>query len=287
MSTLDARLHAYRVDLADARLEGKVEAARFVTGEIAHVAVPVADVCRKPSKNSSIDTQFLFGQDVTVFDRADGYAWVQGMTDGYVGYIAESELDAGRAPVTHVIKAPRTFVYSDADLRSPRLHPLSMGSRIDVAGTTEKRGTQYGILSTGGAVILGHLSADGEVAQDYVSAAERLLETPYLWGGTSGFGIDCSGIVQLSLAMAGRPFLRDTDMQERLGDDIDAGSHLENIRRGDLVFWRGHVAILQDATRIIHANGHTMSVASEPLAEAIARIAYLYGQPTAFRRVVG
>jgi cell wall-associated NlpC family hydrolase len=138
------------------------------------------------------------------------------------------------------------------------------------------------LTSDGEALISEHLQPVREPAPDYVSVAELFLNTPYLWGGTTGFGIDCSGLVQTSMMMAGRKALRDTDMQEAsLGVEIDPDYGL---RRGDLVFWKGHVAIMTDPRMMIHANGHTMMVSREPLADAVARIGYLYGQPTRYRR---
>ncbi|MGN6535155.1 MAG: peptidase P60, partial [Mesorhizobium sp.] len=157
MTVRDRRLHAFRSDLADKRLEGEVEAARFVTGRPARIAVPVADVRREPRPDSGIDTQFLFGDDVTVFDEAAGFAWVQGARDGYVGYVATSAL-AGRdhAP-THLVSVPRTFLYPGPDLRFPPSGRLSLGSTVTVTGNAETRGTAYAVLESGEAVIARHL----------------------------------------------------------------------------------------------------------------------------------
>ncbi|MGN6307270.1 MAG: C40 family peptidase [Mesorhizobium sp.] len=285
MTVRDRRLHAFRTDLADKRLEGEVEAARFVTGRPARIAVPVADVRREPRPDSGIDTQFLFGDDVTVFDEAAGFAWVQGARDGYVGYVAASALTGRDYAPTHLVSVPRTFLYPGPDLRFPRGETLSMGSALTVAGTAETRGTTYALLPSGEAVVAGHLTPLGENAADYVAVAEQFENTPYLWGGVSGFGIDCSGLVQLAMRMAGRDVLRDSDMQANgLGAPLDPGEDHAGLRRGDLVFWKGHVAIMLDADTMIHANGHTMLVSREGLREAVQRIGYLYGGPTGFRR---
>jgi len=281
----DRRLHAFRPDLADSRLEGEVEAARFVAGRPARIAVPVADLRREPRPDAGMDTQFLFGDDVTVFDEAGGFAWVQGARDGYVGYVAASALGGRDTAPTHLVSVPRTFLYPGPDLRFPRRQALSMGSALTVTGTAETRGTRYALLASGEAVIAGHLARIGDHAADYVTVAERFENTPYLWGGVSGFGIDCSGLVQLALRMAGRDVLRDSDMQAAsLGEPLDPGPDLSGLRRGDLVFWTGHVAIMTGAQDIVHASGHTMLVSREGLKAAVERIGYLYDGPTGFRR---
>lgn len=283
MTMLDRRLNVFRDDLADERLRGAVEAPRFACGEPARIAVPVADLRRAQSVDAGIDTQLLRGDAVSVFDMAGGFAWVQAARDGYVGYVAAEALgQIGPAP-THLVSAPRSFVYPDADLKQPPVAALSMGSAVAVDRIEERRGTSYALLAGGGAMIASHLRAHDDTAPDYVAVAETLLRTPYLWGGASAFGIDCSGLVQLSMRMAGRDVPRDSDMQAGgLGEAIDPSA--TGLRRGDLVFWKGHAAILTDADTIIHANGHTMDVALEPLAAAIERISYLYGQPTGYRR---
>lgn len=280
--TLDRRLNAYRPDLADARLEGQVEASRFVEGEVGTVAVPVADLRPSPDRSAGIDTQLLLGEPLRVFERRDGWAWVQAETDGYVGYMDDSQLVLPAQQTSFWITQPRTFVYPEPDMKRPRGPAMSMGSRIAVAGEAETRGTRYLLLAGGGAVIAAHCALTGTTnGDDYVAIAARLLETPYLWGGKSAFGIDCSGLVQLSMMMAGKTAPRDSDMQAQgLGEEIA----FDQLRRGDLVFWKGHVAIMEDETVMIHANGHTMSVAREGLKAAVERIGYLYGAPTICRR---
>lgn len=285
MSDLDRRLNALRPDLADERLKGRVEAARFVAGRPAHVAAPVLDLKGTPRPDAGLDTQLLAGDGVTVFDEAEGFAWVQSARDGYVGYVPSAGLVADAAPPTHVVAAPRTFAYREPDMKKPATVCFSIGSRLTIVGLAETRGTRYVLLESGEALVEAHLRPVGEVVQDFVAVAEQLERTPYLWGGASAFGIDCSGLVQLSMRVGGRAVLRDTDMQaQALGAPIEIGDDLAGLRRGDLVFWKGHVAIMLDAENIIHASGHTMTVAREPLRQAVERIAYLYGKPTGFRR---
>ena len=285
MTAHDRRLHAFRPDLADARLKGEVSADRFVTGTPARVILPVADMLRQPRPDSGLDTQLLRGDDVTVFEEAEGFAWVQAARDGYVGYVSGNALGPRADAPTHLVSAPRSFLYPGPDLRLPRLGELSLGSSVTVKDFAETHGTRYALLSTGEAIVSGHLRPIGEPAGDYVAVAEQLLMTPYLWGGSTAFGIDCSGLVQLAMRMAGRDVLRDSDMQAAtLGEPLEPGDGYSGLRRGDLVFWKGHVAIMTDEQTMIHANGHTMLVSREDLADAIERIGYLYGGPTGFRR---
>lgn len=279
----DRRLFAYRPDLAEEALRGTVAAGQYVTGTPARIAAPLAALRPRPDEAAGIDTQVLFGETVRVLDRADGWAWVKSDVDGYVGYLPETALEAApETAATHIVAVPRTFAYTGADLRTPAAFALSIGSRLTIVGESETRGTRYFTLEGGQSVIAGHCLPVGDKASDdYVAVAGRFLETPYLWGGRSGFGLDCSALVQLSLMMTGKSAPRDSDMQAAgLGTPIAR----EELRRGDLVFWNGHVAIMEDEATIIHANGHTMSVAREPLATAIERTGYLYQQPTGYRR---
>jgi cell wall-associated NlpC family hydrolase len=285
LTARDARLHAFRSDLADARLKGEVDAERFVSGRPARVTASVADMRKAPRPDAGVNTQLLLGDDVLVFESAEGWAWAQAERDGYVGYLSSSMLGERDHPATHIVSVPRTFLYPGPDLRFPIAGQMSMGSTVAVTGRAETRGTPYALLSSGQAVIAAHLRPVGDVVEDYVSVAELFMGTPYLWGGVSGFGIDCSGLVQLAMRMAGRNVLRDSDMQAAsLGDPLDPGPDHAGLRRGDLVFWKGHVAIMADAEAMIHASGHTMLVSREGLKDAVARIGYLYGGPTGFRR---
>ncbi|WP_421579228.1 NlpC/P60 family protein [Shinella sp. M31] len=278
----DRRLNAYRSDLAEEALRGSVEAPHYVSGTPAYVAVPVASLRPRPDAAAGIDTQVLFGEAVQVLDRANGWAWVKSGFDGYVGYVEETALSPEDSNPTHIVAVPRTFAYSGADLRTPAAFALSVGSRLTIIDESETRGTRYLTLAAGQSVVAGHCLAIGTTASDdYVAIAIRFLEAPYLWGGRSGFGLDCSALVQLSMMMTGRTAPRDSDMQAAgLGTPISR----EELRRGDLVFWKGHVAIMEDEKTILHANGHTMSVAREGLDAAIERIGWLYERPTGYRR---
>ncbi|MND30124.1 Gamma-D-glutamyl-L-lysine endopeptidase [compost metagenome] len=285
MSMLDRRLNAYRPDLADERLSGKVEASRFTTGTLMQVSASVVDLRSEPRPDSGPQTQIIFGDMVRVFEEQDGWSWVQAERDGYTGYVSSASLEKPTADATHMVIVPRTFIYPGSDLRFPHTKALSLGSRVRIIGSAETRGTQYALLENGEALIAGHLAPLDQHAADYVAIAETLLHTPYLWGGTSGFGIDCSGIVQLSMWVSGRKVLRDSDMQQNtLGEIVEPDDDYSNLKRGDLVFWKGHVAICASPDMLIHASGHTMTVTLEPLRDAIKRIAYLYDLPTLIRR---
>jgi cell wall-associated NlpC family hydrolase len=277
----DHRLFAYRADLAESVLRGKVEAERFIDGTPARVNVPKTALRARPENVAAIETELLYGEEIIVLDRANGWAWGKSVLDGYVGYLTESALTPADVPVTHWVTAQRTFLYPEPDMKIPPIDTLSMGSRLTVKGEAETRGTRY-LLTTDGAIIAAHLAPIGTpVFADYVSIAGRLIETPYLWGGRSSFGLDCSGLVQFAMMMSGRQELRDADMQEEsIGKVIDGS----NLQRGDLVFWKGHVGIMEDSAMMIHANGYSMTVARERLAAAILRIAPIYGRPRLYRR---
>jgi cell wall-associated NlpC family hydrolase len=278
---LDRRLNAFRPDLAERSLEGQVDALRFIDGKQACVSASTVAMRSRPSTASGIDTEMLFGEPVSVLDRAEGWAWVKSGIDDYVGYVEETALGAPGPAPTHWVTAPRSFIYRDPDMKTPTVAALSMGSRLVVTGEAETRGTQY-LLVEDGAVIAKHVGiVDVPVASDYVTVATRFLQSPYLWGGRSGFGLDCSGLVQLAMMMSGEKVLRDTDMQRAsIGTEIGRG----DLKRGDLVFWKGHVAIMTDENTMIHASGFTMDVSHEGLDDAIRRIEPMYGLPLIYRR---
>jgi cell wall-associated NlpC family hydrolase len=279
--TLDRRIHAFRPDLAETSLQGRVEAARFTEGTPAQVRVPKIALRAKPDVFCGLDTELMLGEGVRVLDVAEGWAWVKSDLDDYVGYLPQAAIiDTAPAP-THWVTVPRTFLYPEPDMKRPPVDAVSMGSRMTVMGEAETRGTRY-LITTEGAVIARHLAPLGAaISGDYVDVASLFLETPYLWGGRTGFGLDCSGLVQLAMMMAGRRAPRDSDQQAAMPGKALTRA---DVTRGDLVFWKGHVGVMEDHETLLHANGHTMSVAREKLDDAIGRIASLYGQPTGFKR---
>lgn len=280
---LDRRLHAFRPDLADICLQDQVAAPRFVTGADYAISSPTAPIHREPTRNAMMESEALMGEHFRVFDAQDGWAWGQLSSDAYVGYVPERcLLPASAAPKsTHYVSALRTFVYPQPDLREPYLLMLSIGCQITVLDETTKRGTTYAWvqLPNGqqGAVIANHTRPLGEPLSDWVAVAEMFVHTPYLWGGRSSLGLDCSALVQLSRLICGLPTLRDSDMQAKEGEILPLDDGFAGLERGDLVFWPGHVAIMLDDTHIIHANGYHMATAIEPLTTAAARISDHYG----------
>ncbi|MBX4335454.1 C40 family peptidase [Bartonella raoultii] len=284
MISKDPRLYAFRDDLADQRLETEVTARRFVQGKKRRVKTAVAGLFKENNKKSARQTECLFGEELLIFEQGKTMSWGQSLKDGYVGYIDTKALCTSTIKQTHVVSVPRTFQYLQADIHGPIETSLSMGSKVSVIDETEIHGTLYSILEKGKAIITRHLSPIGRVYEDYVKVAETLIRTPYLWGGASGFGIDCSGLVQLSMMMTDQMVLRDTDMQqETIGSPLKDD---DNLKRGDLVFWKGHVAIMIDHKNVIHASGFSMDVMIEPLEDVITRTSQHHQYPIAKRRPI-
>jgi cell wall-associated NlpC family hydrolase len=278
---LDHRRNAFRPDLADARLKGRVSAGAFVEGAPMQVAAASAPLHREPRPDAGLDTEALCGERVSVFEVHEGWAWVQLAGDGYVGYTPADRLGPPGAPATHRVATPRTYVYPGDSIKLPHVALLSLGARLCVVGTQGAFAVVAGVAGLARAFVWSaHLAPLSSPESDPVTVAERLLHTPYLWGGKQSLGLDCSGLVQVVFDACGMAAPRDSDMQEReialkLGDNARA----LGLQRGDLVFWKGHVGLMQDGQRLIHANGHHMQVASEPLEEAVRRIAANGGGP--------
>jgi hypothetical protein len=271
---VDRRLTPARPDLAAAHLKGKVQAERYVEGEKHVVRVGRVSLRMRPSDESAQDSELLFGDVFTVYDRKDGWAWGQAATDLYVGYVRESALTrpfATRARVS-ALMAP---VFSAADLKTPVRDLLPMNANVPV----EARDGDYVNIGAG-FVHQRHLLPESE--KDFVAIAERFLGAPYVWGGKTAAGLDCSGLIQTALQAVGKAAPRDTDMMEKtLGDAIAIGA----IRRGDMIFWKGHMGVMLDDARLLHANAHHMIVAIESLNEAIARIDAIAGPVTSVKRL--
>ncbi len=267
---LDRRRNAYRDDLADAKLEGSVQASRFVAGLPYQVVVTIAPLHPVPSRAADLDTEVLGGEAVEVFDVTDGWAWCQLAGDGYVGYTPVDMLARETPPKpTHRVAARETFAYQEPTARSKPLRSWLFGSAIKVMATSD----DFFELADGGFVGRQHVEAVDAIEPDYVATALALLGAPYLWGGKSVRGIDCSGLVQLSLLRAGIACPRDTDMQARElpGDLATSDGNLGVLQRGDLVYWPRHVGIMIDDRQMVHANGTSMSTTIEPVTQVADR----------------
>lgn len=276
MAGADPRLVPARPDLAAARLRGVVAAARYAEGVMRRVRVARA-VLREGPGPARAASELLFGEEFEVFEEAEGRAWGQALRDSYVGWVDAAALGACGAVPTHRVAVPLAHLYPRPDVRAPDPVPLPFGARLAVTGAEG-----VFLAAEGGFVPAFHLAPLGSVEADPVAVAERFLGAPYLWGGRTWLGIDCSGLVQLALTAAGRPCPRDSDLQAAgVGRQLGAE---EALGRGDLVFWRGHVGMMRDGETLLHANAHHMAVASEPLAAAAARIAASGGGPVICRR---
>jgi cell wall-associated NlpC family hydrolase len=283
-SGLDPRRNAFRADLAAKSLEGVVRAERYVAGEPAFVVRAMVPLRKLPDPERGFETEALFGDSLTIFDEAGGWAWVQLARDGYVGYVPSESLRSGTVHPTHRVQTLGTFLYSAPDIKSSPLMHLPMNARVSVRAGDER----FVEVEGGGFVYARHLAPVNRYARDFVEIAERFIGAPYLWGGRTRIGIDCSGLVQTALHASGIAAPRDTDMQQaELGVSMAIDKDLEGLARGDLVFWKGHVGMMVDSVLMVHANAHHMLVAVEPLPEAAQRIAKAGGQILAVKRLSG
>ena len=252
-----------RRDVADVGLANRVFAP--------HYALPLDHGCTwghvairaSPSDDAAAVSELLRGETFAAVDCSSGWAWGYSRHDRYVGYVPVAALGPVTMP-THIVSAPAALVFTSPSIKAPVAGRLPMGARVAVEGI------EGDFLRTAeGFVHKRHLVFASEVAEDFVTVAERLHGVPYRWGGRSGAGIDCSGLVQLALAFAGIAAPRDSDQQrEALG--IPLAEHAV-ARRGDLIFLPGHVGIMVDSVTLLHANAWWMAVAREPLADVLAR----------------
>jgi cell wall-associated NlpC family hydrolase len=275
---MDPRLTLARPDLADVALQGIVAAERYEAPKARQVATPTAALRKAAAADAEQWNQLLFGERFAVLDVKDGFAWGQAARDGYVGWVAEADLAPVGEPATHQVAVLRTYAFGAPDIKSRPQGLYSLNALV----TIEAREGRFAKAAGAGWFVEAHLAPVGLAsAADPAAVAQGFLGAPYQWGGRESLGLDCSGLVQQALAASGQAVPRDTDMQFSFFQPIDEADR----RRGDLVFWKGHVAILLDRDTIVHANAHHMAVAIEPLADAIARIdAAGVGRPTGWRR---
>lgn len=266
--SFDRRLTPARDDLAAAHLRGKIDAPRYADPVLHRVTAPVAPVHPRADLTTVQDTELLYGEGFDVFESSDGWAWGQSELDGYVGYVAERSLIpcTGASPTARIATLSAT-TYARPELKSPPSGRLPLNARVAVA---EEAGG-YARITDDLWVPCPQVQTLDVNAEDWVAVAEMFRGVPYVWGGRSSWGLDCSALVQLSRQAGGHMCPRDSDMQQAgLGETIDPNAPL---MRGDLIFWRGHVGVMVDGVQLLHANAYHMAVAVEPLAEAVRRIA--------------
>ncbi len=278
MSPLDPRLTLARGGVAALALEGVQEAARYLSPEPMQGAFAIAAIRREPSRTAEQLDQLIFGERFDVLERQGEWSFGQALRDGYVGWVRlETLVPAGRAP-THWVSALRSYVLSAPSVKSAPVTRLSMNALVRVEAVEDR----FARLEGSGYAAARHLRPLGAWASDAAAVAQAYLGAPYLWGGRESVGLDCSGLVQQALYACGHAAPRDSDQQALLGKPVDP----ETLARGDLVFWRGHVGMMLNTEVLIHANALHMAVTSEPLAEAVLRIAESGGgEPTAYRRL--
>jgi cell wall-associated NlpC family hydrolase len=278
----DRRVTPARPDLAADHLRGLIDAPRYAQGQAKRVVAASAPLRRFPDVGAALETEALYGESVTVYDESEGWAWAQLDRDRYVGYLPGAALGEPSEP-THQVAALRVHAYPGPSIKLMPRMALSLGARLMIVG----REGDFAVAEDGLHVWARHLAESGWREPDYVAVAERFLETPYLWGGRTSEGIDCSGLVQTALAAAGVASPRDSDMIEAaLGEPIAIDDPATPLERGDLVFWKGHVGIMRDSVTLLHANGWHMRVVSEPLSETRGRIAANGGgEVTSVRRL--
>jgi len=278
----DPRVTPARGDIAAKFLEGQVEATRFVAGELFEITDAFAPLRERPASDAGLLTQALKGERVTIYDRnGEGWAWGQLEADGYVGWLPDAALARPVATPTHKVTAIRTFAFPGPSIKLPPVETLVLGSTLAVM----RDDGLFAVTSEGWFLPKQHVAPLAMHEADLVAVAERFVGTPYLWGGKSSLGIDCSGLVQVALGAAGHACPRDSDMQQAaLGRLLDSDGTQE-LRRGDLIFWKGHVAIVRDPTTIVHANAFHMATAIENTRDAIARIKAAGTKVSAIKRL--
>lgn len=261
MSDLDPRIHAFRPDLADETLRGVATAKQYSKGMPMQVAVGTLPLRTAPASDARLGSELLFGETVRVFETRDGWAWLQNDADDYVGYAPTEGLSHTLRETTHTVGVLRTYRFPEPDLKTPPLDLLSMNAAVAVEETD--RG--FSRLTSGGWVWSAHLCKDGDAKGDIGAVALQFLGAPYLWGGRTSIGVDCSGLVQMALARCGVAAPRDTDMQQTaIGGPVELRDDWSALNPNDIVFWPGHVGIWLDADRFLHANATDMMVSVAP-----------------------
>ena len=279
---LDPNLHPYRSDLAAIKLKGLVQSARFVDPIPHQVSAGVAPLRKVPEPDGEQLSQALHGEVIDIYEERSGFGWGQMHSDGYVGWFDMAALSAPVLAITHKVKVLRTYAFSRPTARAAPHFLLSLGAQVALKGARENG---FVAVERAGWIYEPHLATLSEHAADPVAIAEHFLHAPYQWGGVESLGLDCSGLIQTAFKAAGIFLPRDSYMQREIGRAVVFDQSLEGLKRGDIVCWKGHVALMTDATHILHANGFHMAVAHEPLAAAVDRIGTSYGAVLTIRRL--
>ncbi len=281
----DRRLTPARPDLAAAHLDGAVNSARFAEATRMQVKAAIIPLRPAPDTNIGVDTVLLYGEPFDVYDSAEGWAWGQAPRDGYVGYVPMAALSAEVSEPSHAVAVPTTHLYPKPSMKTEPVAALWMTSLVtpDAIHPANSEGVAFAEVA-GLFLPAGHLEPVAAPAADFVAVAETFLHAPYVWGGKTAAGIDCSGLVQVALSRSGVDVMRDSDMQSTtIGQEA---GHDGPFARGDMLFWPGHVGIMSNEATLLHATAYSMQVMAEPLAETRARIEGTLGLPlSAVRRL--
>lgn len=280
-TTLDKRLYAYRDDIANVDLKGQIEAVEYVSGEKYQVGLGLSALYAKPDINTPMISQLLYGEYFTIFEVNGDWAWGQSLKDGYVGYCALGNLTPDLHESTHHVSALSTLLFPEPNLKARPIDLLHMMS--DVSVVDEKQQNGFVPLADGNWIYATHISKD--FGTDPVSEALKFLYTPYLWGGRSNAGMDCSALIQIAFASVGISLRRDSDLQET---EFGVILNEEQIpTHGDLAFFPGHVGIMLDDMHLLHANAHNMRVSIDPLRDVIDIVSFQTDKPplTSIKRI--
>ena len=263
----DPREYAYKAGLAADYMRGLIRSPKFLVGEVFQVKINVTSLKKSPGQSSEQVSELLFGEEIIIYEILNGWAWGQSQTDGYVGYVSMDHISCKLQENTHEVTALRAFVYKQPDIKASIITCLSMASQLSI---THSRGL-FAYIENLGWIFEKSIRTLGGVESDFVSVAQKFTGTPYLWGGRSSFGIDCSGLVQLSLRRVGVLCPRDTDQQaSSVGSPVN--DEITKLLRGDLIYVNGHVAIMVNPHTILHANAFHMSVELESLEDFLSRL---------------
>ena len=273
---LDPRTTLARKDLADTALKARVRAERYAPIKSKVVSTGIVDVKKTPNNSAPLLTQAFFGEEVSMLDEANGWAFCQLNSDGYVGFLKSEHLSTHGLQPSHSVAVPLSHVYPKPDVRAPIGMAIPFGAQVTISeGVEEKRFSEVRGL---GWIYKRHLKPLGSLNADYLQTAAMFLHAPYVWGGKTALGLDCSALVQLALNYAGKDCPRDTDQQlEMLGRSV--GANISACEKGDLVFFPGHVGFMLDKMRLLHANATYMRVTLDKLESVVSRLSMVHDNP--------